>query len=414
MERKGNPVVLLILLIVVPVVVVGAVWIFITQSKPRTPVVPEANFLSEAVFVLRFATTFGSTETETPTAPFPLLQVGDRADPRFIRHDFHILPDGYRAVDHTGRRVITMNEGFEVVAVLDRMSPIPDGLWQDIDAVRIDSSGNIYLLDRGRNLVQVLDSSGHYLRRHIDLGLDLFGETMDLLDIQLDRLDRLWVIGANRIYVLDRHGNLLRIFERRGAPYNIGSQVPSQGIPTEETHLGYTILPSTAPFSSASNVERPVVLESGTFNRVILGRTPGSQLIYILQQQGLGSVMIFDWEGRKRGEIDLTAIVLNNERQFVVGPDGYLYLIDPAAGEIIVMDPLGDPVTIIEIEGLPDGDWVPGIQATGMGRLDIAPSVRAFVDWDGWLIVYDTAGSEIYRFAMREEHLEEMSEVLGE
>ena len=158
---------------------------------------------------------------------------------------------------------------------------------------------------------------------------------------------------------------------------------------------------TTTPLISGPDVQQPVILESGEFYNVMPGSAMGSELIYILQE-GMDTVIIFDWEGRKRGEIDLASIVPGNERQFIVGHDGYLYLIDSSQDDIIVMDPLGKPVTVIEIEGLPYGDWVPELQAAGLGSMKIEPSVRAFVDWDGWLIVYDTANSAIYRFALRE------------
>ncbi len=341
------------------------------------------------------------------SATFPTLTTGYYADPRVIRHDFHVIPDGYRAVDHTKRRVITTNRDLEITAILDRSADIPNGLWMDIDDCQVNSSGEAILLDRDQNLVQVLDGSGNYIRRHLNLGLDLFGVALEPDSIHLDSLDRLWVIGLNRIFVIDRYGNLARIFERQGADYNFQAQSANRIINTHESHLGYTVLPSNDPFRRGVTSGQPIVIEVNEFNSFALGGDTGhggiggigAQLFYIGQDMN-NRVIIFDWNGNRRGEIDLGSLVPSNERRFMVGPDGYLYLLDPASGYVLVMDPLGEPIKSISIEGLPSDGWLspPPLYS----QFPEPPRIRCYIDFEGRLVVFDTGVSEIRVYPLRE------------
>jgi len=405
MDRKGNPTgVLLLVVAVVAILILGA-WFAARSIAPRPVSVQKVNFLSEGGPIERYVSGIeDSLQGDGEPFEFPGYIVGDIADPRFIRHDFHVIPDGYRAVDHTLRRVLTMNREFEVVGVLDRSQSIPDGIWQDIHAFRVDSSGNDYLLDRDKNLVQILDTTGHYLRRHTDLGLDLFGTTLEPDNIFIDRLDRLWITGPDRTFVIDRYGNLQRIFERRGAPFN-RPQSAIAPAPTEQTPRGYTVLSSSNPLLGTANPEEPFVLETSEFESFIPGGLSDPQLFYISQNGGQ-EILIFDWDGNERGIIDVLSMAPGDGWQFVTGPDGYLYLIVPQGGAIFVMDPLGEEVKVISVDGLPLTGWLPQLSPTGFGPLKLEPKVRAFVDFEGRLVIYDTENSDIRIYALREEHLE--------
>jgi hypothetical protein len=400
MEKRSSQIPILIALIAIPVLVLIAIWIIALNTRPSPVSVPSATFLDnagiEATFESSLPEPVRGSEIETP---YPLLQVGDYADPRIIWRDFHPIPSGYRAIDQTDRRVITTDGNLDVVAILDRSTNIPDGIWQDIDVARVDSSGNIYLFDKTKNLVQVLDSSGHYLRRHTDLGWDFFGTELDMTDIQLDQNDRLWIIGTDRIYVIDRAGNLDRIYERRGAPFSRAQQ-PWTGEPSEDTPVGYTILPSTDPLVPRRDPSEPVVLPVGEFNSFDLAGGAGNQLFYIGQNQN-SLIVVFDFDGNERGTIDL-AVLGPGDRQFVVGPDGYLYLIDPATRTVIAMDPLGDIVTTIEVGELPVDGWR-SIIHPGAAQTRILAPVNCYVDFDGRLIVYDTRNGGIAIYRLREE-----------
>lgn len=400
MQKRSSQIPILIALIAIPLVVILAIWIIALHSRPSPVSVPEATFLETAFIESLFESRLPQPVrgAENPMT-YPLLEPGDYADPRIIWRDFHPIPSGYRAVDQTARRVITTDKNLEVVAVLDRSTNIPDGIWQDVDVARIDSSGKIYLFDKSKNLVQVLDSSGNYLRRHTALGWDFFGTELNMMDIQLDQSDRLWIIGTDRIYVLDRFGNLERIYERRGAPFSRAGKPWTGTAPSEQTPVGYTIMPSTDPIIAQRDPSEPIVLNVGEFDSFNLAGGIGNRLFYIGQENNT-EIVVFDYDGRERGIIDLGSLV-PGDRQFIVGPDGWLYLLDPLNEIVHVMEPLGDVVGTIEIEDLPDSGWAP-ILHPGTAQTRILAPVNCYVDFDGRLIVYDTRHGRIAVYQLRE------------
>jgi len=422
MERRGSQTLVLTLLIVAPVALIAIAYVIAHLLQPRPVSVPKVEFLDTSSPAATFASAFSdldhgetggieldggpardeaSATSQRARSLFPILVISDYADPRFMGRDFHVIPDGYRAVDHTRKRVLTLNRELEVVAVLDRSTSIPNGLWQSIDACRVDSSGNTYLLDNRKGLVQVLDSAGNYLRRHRDLGLDLFGAQLIPQNILLDKRDSLWIVGGDRIFVIDRFGNLERIFEKRGAPY-VRTTPTGPPMPPEHTSRGYTILPSTDPFAPRRDPTQPVALDVGEYDSFALGGTPDPQLMY-LGQSSTDQVVAFDWNGRERGTIDLAALVPSADRQFVAGPDGYLYLVDPENETVQVLDPLGEPVATIDVDGLPEDGWQPLtppiVPGRSLGRA-VAP-VRCMIDFDGRLVIFDAKSSEILLIPLR-------------
>jgi hypothetical protein len=408
MERRGSQTLVLTLLIVAPIVLIALAYAIGYLLQPRPVFVPKVEFLETTSPAARFTSAFGESipdevgaESEATRSMFPILVVGDYGNPRVISRDFHVIPDGYRAVDHTRKRVLTLNREMEVVAVLDRSASVPSGLWQSIDACRVDTSGNTYLLDKRAGLVQVIDSAGDYLRRHRDLGLDLFGSPLNPQNILLDKMDRLWIVGGDRIFVVDRFGNLERIFEKRGAPY-VRTTPTGPPVPPEHTSRGYTILPSTDPFSPRRDPTQPVVLDVGEYDSFALGGAADPELMY-LGQSSTDQVVVFHWSGRERGTIDLAALVPSADRQFAVGPDGYVYLIDPENETVQVLDPLGEPVATIEVDGLPQDGWQPLTPPIAPGRsLGRPPApVRCMIDFDGRLVVFDAKSSEVIVFPLR-------------
>ena len=399
MEKRSSQIPILITLIAIPTVVIIAIWIIALGTGPSPVSVPDAVFLDTAVTESTFES--GLPEPVRGSyveTPYPVLQVGDYADPRIIWRDFHPIPSGYRAIDQTSLRAITTDKDLVIVAILDRSINIPDGIWHDIDVVRVDTSGSIYLFNKAANLVQVLDSSGHYMRRHTNLGLDFFGTELDLTDIQLDQNDRLWIIGSDRIYVLDRMGNLDRIYERRGAPFSRARQSWT-GQPSETTPVGYTIMPSTDPLIPRADPSEPIVLPVGEFNSFDLAGGAGNQLFYIGQNDN-SLIVVFDFDGNERAVIDIASLV-PGDRQFVVGPDGYLYLIDPATETVLVMDPLGKILNTIALEGLPTDGWR-SIIHPGTAQTRILAPVNCYVDFEGRLIVYDTRHGRITVYQLRD------------
>ena len=95
------------------------------------------------------------------------------------------------------------------------------------------------------SFIQVLDPDGNYIRGHDMLGEDLFGTAIQPADLLIDELDRLWILSAERFFVIDREGNLSKIFECRGASYTRVSQPTGPTPPSEDTPRGYTIVAST-------------------------------------------------------------------------------------------------------------------------------------------------------------------------
>jgi hypothetical protein len=182
-------------------------------------------------------------------------------------------------------------------------------------------------------------------------------------------------------------------------------------LPTQDTPRGYTIVPSSTPLIRGANVEEPIVLESGGFQNVSISDALGTTLIYVYlnDPNSPDTVFIFDWDGVSRGEIDLNIIVPAGEMHFTVGPDGYLYVIDPANNNIYVLDPLGEIVSVVQLEGLPVSGWELVVNTGGTTGMPLAaPSTRAFIDWEGRLIVYDTENSAISFYALREGNLDDV------
>ena len=418
MQRRSHPAYVFVLLVLVPVLIVVGISLYLGKSSRQLAPAAEVSFRTTTGPPLRFVSSLApaaspsqsrgtaSTSAAHPEIPdiieLPILVIGDTADPRFIRRDFHPIPGGYRAIDHTRRRVLTMDTNLQVTAVLDRSEAIPNGLWQDIDVCRVDSRGAIYLLDQAKGLVQVLDENGNYLRRHRDLGIDLFGSPLEPKDLAIDSLDRLWIIGESRIFILDRDGNLVQIFESRGAPYVRPAQSGKTVIASEHTPLGYTILPSADPLLGRRDPTEPITLDVSGFSEVDLPSAPDSpRLFYVQQQAALDEAVVFDRNGKERGSIDLAALAGSNNRSFLVGPDGYCYLVNPERSYITVTDPLGEQLARIEVEGLPQEGWGPAL-GPSYATPGSTSRVRGFIDEDGRFLVFDTQTSELMLFPLRE------------
>ena len=319
-------------------------------------------------------------EVEPAIYEGPDIEVGDRTWPKEIFRDFAVTETGFRGIERNERTVISTDYDLNITSIFNRVNP-SDGMYQTIDIYREDSQGNIYIVDKGKNLIQVLDSDGHYIRRHSDLGLDIFGEVLQPRDLQIDALDRVWIISSHRIFVLDRDGYLVRIFENRGAPFTpveSSSNLP----PPEERVQGYTIFSTSDPFGGASDPTQPIQLEMDTADwTVIYSPDPSIPVLMFMEDDDTDIIHIIDWEGRELGTIDPELYTSDNTTHFMTGPDGYIYLlcIDDAAVEVLT--PLGEHVTRIELNDFPTEDsWFsPG---TLLG------SNSAFIDTHGRLVIY--------------------------
>ncbi len=370
----------------------------LVEDKPLLHLDKNFNTISE----VEFKPAFEESERET-LADFR-LQIGDFAYPELVYPDFRPTPSGFRAVDFTYQRVLAMNLDLEVTSVFDRTDP-PNGLTQAIHVYREDSRGVKYILDTELDLIQVLDPDGNYIRRHTELGLDLFGGELHPMDMTVDALDRLWIIGKDRIYVLDREGNLQRIFERRGAPYQRPQAPPGPRLPTESTPRGYTIYASSDPFLQGPDPTVPITLDIDSYKGVIVAsRGPGMPVLMYFDERDADRISILDWEGRERGTIDIPSLTPSSRPLFMVGPDGYCYYMCTEHEEIIVLEPLGDEVTRIEVEDLPEPNrfWYSRNQSifSPPGYYMIK---RCFIDYDGQLVISTVDPMEILVYPLRAE-----------
>ncbi len=367
-----------------------------------TGVRADADFnLIETIEFSRLASSPPATGVPAIAQPTPhpaqLLEIGDIADPGLAERDFHPIPDGYRVIDLTRRRVLTTDKNLTITAILDRTT-IQNGLTQDIDSCRVDSRGVIYMLDQGRELIQVLDPNGDYLRRHAELGVDIFGAPLVPRDILLDRFVRLWILNEDRIYVIDREGNLARIFERPGAPYTRVPQGASPDDSPERTPRGYTIAASTDPFSRTTPTS-PVTLDVSEISNVALGHGNASHLFYIADNQS-DQVVIFDWNGAELGSIELSEFLTQDDYRFMTGPDGYCYLLDPITRILTVFDPLGEQVSEIELIDLPVSGWNEiSLSQSALYR----NSNRCWIDSNGRLVVFTQQSRDLLVYSLRED-----------
>jgi len=370
----------------------GSGWLIIPSiNYPAIGTYPElilANGRFEIEKTIQLTVSPYETDSEdsdesSPVASQSQIQIGDIAYLELASQDFHPIPGGYRAIDHSGLRVITTDGNLVVKGIFDRTNP-QSGLYQKILACRVDSRGYYYILGPApgfqtapsgtvlpqytgatpgltgipsNRVVQVLDPNGHYVRRHAELGIDLFGTAQVPMDIQLDSFDRLWIISPHRFYVIDRMGNLARIFEQRNAPYSRAPQAGSSMPPTEDTFRGYTVTASSDPFSRDSDTQKPVVLNAGDISSVALGRGAARAYFYI-SDNASNQIVGFDWNGREIGSIDLNK-VLNAPDEYRIATDsaGYLYLLEPGWGKVHVYDPLLKESHTIELKGFPGTGW---------------------------------------------------------
>jgi hypothetical protein len=336
-------------------------------------------------------------------ADYSLLSPGMTVDLLIEQRDLHPgLGGGYTVVDHTHRRVLTLDEDLLVTSVLDRSQNLQNGLWQDIDHVRIDSRGMYYLLDEQKELIQVLDRDGNYVRRHIELGTDLFGVSLAPRDIVVDSLDRLWAIGAQRVYVLDKNGDLLRIFETRGAAYQRVNRHPLAQ-PPEQSPLGYTILPSVLPIGGGSDPTTPIMLDIGNMGTFVPGRGLTEGMLFVSDPQN-PEIVVFEWNGKDVASIDVSSILGGNpdtKWRFDVGPEGYLYLLDPTASKLVVLDFLGGTVAQIMLEDIESEGWE--VQSSALSAFGAHGENRFWIDSQDRAVIFVPSRGELTVYPLREQ-----------
>ena len=303
----------------------------------------------------------GASESDEPTGPqLPLYEVGDTIDPQYIRYDLHPVPGGFEYIDHTNRRLITFDENLHAIDVIDRSIEIPNGLWQNINAHRMDSRGYHYLHDFQDSLIQVLDPDLNYVRRHYRIGEQLFGNGIYIVDIAVDSLDRLWLLGPERIVVLDKAGNLLRIFESLSLSRQRSTNaMDTPTIPPEVLPEGYTILPTASGLPGGYDPTEPIEINITGIDKFFMAGGSLPDGYFYIQDNNTGEIVLFDWNGREQGVIDIENYTPSDTSRLTVGVDGLIYHIDPETDLITVYDPYGVKLNTIEIAGLPCSLWQP-------------------------------------------------------
>jgi hypothetical protein len=338
----------------------------------------------------------GQNNSQLQTA---LLSPGDTIDLAYMHKGFKPIDTGYIGVDYTGRRAFETDKNLTIISSLDRVQ-ISNGLTQDIQEIDIDSRGYTYMLDRNRQLVQVLDNNGDYLRKYMSLGYDLFGEPLLPKHISVDALDRLWVNGPDRIYVLDKDGNLLKIFERRGATYSRPPQNASN-LPSENTPLGYTILPSSSVIANRADPTSPVTLEIAEIEKVIVN--PGDIKHFYIIDTGHNQVVIYNMDGTEEGGIEISDFEISGEFGFACGPDGYCYLVDPGSDSVKVLDNLGNYIKSIAVSDLPETGWhAVEMNASNVMAGMLNMPVEAWINADGELVIFDRNEMSLKVWQIRE------------
>ena len=289
---------------------------------------------------------------EEEQVEIPLLEVGDQAYPPQIYRDFHSVDSGFRGINHTRKRVITTDMDMIVTSIFDRTNQ-PDGEDYVIHICREDSRGFRYILDQFSDVVQVFDPDGNFVRHHFMLGYDLFGTGLDPRDLYIDALDRLWMIGNDRIFVIDRDGYLVRIFEQRGADFNLVQEPDAPLPPPEEREQGYKLYASTDPFNTGSVATEPVTLSTGEYYKVTISSPdPTSPVLMYFQEDDSPTIRIFDWDGRERGTIEAGNYSDIGAVHFMIGPDGYCYMLSADDINLSILSPLGELVTKIMLDGI--------------------------------------------------------------
>ncbi len=330
----------------------------------------------------------------------PIYEVGDTIDLRYIYTDFQLVPGGYQYIDHTLRRFITINENFEVIDVLDRSEEIPNGRWQDIDQCRIDSRGYYYLFDFDEKLIQVLDPDGNYVRKFERLGEVILGYPEFFKLIEIDTLDRLWVINDNRIFVIDRDGNLVRYFRTLNARQQRSTQLEGiSNLPTENQPVGYTILPAQSGYTGGFDPQTPIELDISGMSW--LGLAGGSLPVgyFYAMDQSSREIVLFDWLGREHASFNPRDFVSGWRSLLIIGPDGFPMVIDPVEGQITVLDPYGEETGVIVSDGMP----IPGYGFTNvnMDRSKLTYSASlVFTDAQNRLVLAGNDPREIRIFPL--------------
>jgi len=408
MDRRAHQPILIILIIIIPVLIIGGVFVYLNSRSSHSQIPIPANFLPSAMELMRIESMVPSSirlrnRSDMPGDRNAAVQIsispGDEIDLAYIHTSFHPIQGGYIGVDFTRRRAIQMDEELKIVSALDRSQSIPNGIWQNIDEVRVDSSGLTYMLDRTKHLIQLLDADGNYVRRHMNLGTDLFGSPMTDERIEVDKFDRLWVYDPDRIYIFDRDGNLVRIFERRGAPYN-RTNTPGMSIPSEHTPQGYTVLPSRGPvFGKDLDLREPVVLDVGSIDGVYPS-TIDTNRFYVADYSS-GEIIVYDWAGEEIGSIRPDANTAGKDYGFAVGSDGYCYLIDGEGGKVEVLGPSGERIQTIGIEGIPKGGYIQTELGASMNAQLVLP-VGVWIDGEDRLVVLDLNDVSLTVWKLRE------------
>ncbi|MGE4659332.1 MAG: PilC/PilY family type IV pilus protein, partial [Arenicellales bacterium] len=92
-----------------------------------------------------------------------------------------------------------------------------NGQFAQPEDVTIDASGNVYISDRGNKRIQVFDSSGNFLRKWGSYGKGN-GQLWAPEGMAIDASGNLYVVeqGNHRVQVFDSSGNFLRKFGSRG------------------------------------------------------------------------------------------------------------------------------------------------------------------------------------------------------
>jgi hypothetical protein len=145
------------------------------------------------------------------------------------------------------------------------------------------------------------------------------------------------------------------------------------------------------------------VLDIGQMGTFVPGRGLTESMLFVSDSQS-PQIFVFEWNGKDVTSIDVKLVLGSDpgsKWRFDIGPEGYLYVIDPANSKLVVMDFLGGVVAQIMLEDVASEGWE--TQPSSVLPWDRHKDTKFWIDSQGRAVIFNPAEGKLTVYPLREE-----------